>query len=40
MVHTFRKLGGKYDIGCGMEVVIINKKKEEINFDYLDETIR
>lgn len=28
------------DIGCGMEVVMINKKKEEINFDYLDETIR
>ncbi len=28
------------DIGCGMEVVVIDKKKEEINFDYLDETIR
>lgn len=28
------------DIGCGMEVVMINKKKEEINFDHLDETIR
>lgn len=28
------------DIGCGMEVVIIDKKKEEINFDHLDETIR
>lgn len=28
------------DIGCGMEVAVINKKKEEINFDYLDETIR
>ncbi|MBO1580540.1 RtcB family protein [Bacillus sp. XF8] len=28
------------DIGCGMEVVVINKKKDEINFDYLDETIR
>ncbi|WP_144496986.1 RtcB family protein [Bacillus toyonensis] len=27
------------DIGCGMEVVMINKKKEEINFDHLDETI-
>ncbi|MEB9303553.1 RtcB family protein, partial [Bacillus cereus] len=31
---------GKYDIGCGMEVVMINKKKEEINFYHLDETIR
>ncbi|MFI8709125.1 RtcB family protein [Bacillus sp. NPDC077411] len=28
------------DIGCGMEVVVINKKKEEINFDQLDDTIR
>ncbi|HFK1765208.1 RNA-splicing ligase RtcB [Bacillus wiedmannii] len=28
------------DIGCGMEVAVINKKKEEINFDCLDETIR
>ncbi|MDP7988981.1 RtcB family protein [Bacillus sp. MHSD_36] len=28
------------DIGCGMEVVVIDKKKEEINFDCLDETIR
>ncbi|ENB9402022.1 RtcB family protein [Bacillus sp. CD3-5] len=28
------------DIGCGMEVVVIAKKKEEINFDYLDEIIR
>ncbi|PFD95716.1 RNA-splicing ligase RtcB [Bacillus cereus] len=28
------------DIGCGMEVVIIDKKKEEINFDQLDDTIR
>ena len=28
------------DIGCGMEVVVIDKNKEEINFDYLDETIR
>ncbi|PHB23072.1 RNA-splicing ligase RtcB [Bacillus pseudomycoides] len=28
------------DIGCGMEVVVIDKKKEEINFDQLDETIR
>ncbi|MDA1584854.1 RtcB family protein [Bacillus cereus group sp. TH230-1LC] len=28
------------DIGCGMEVVVIDKKKEEINFDYLDEIIR
>ncbi len=28
------------DIGCGMEVVIIDKKKEEINFDHLDETTR
>lgn len=40
IVHSFRKLGDKYDIGCGMEVVMINKKKEEINFDHLDETIR
>lgn len=28
------------DIGCGIEVVVIDKKKEEINFDCLDETIR
>ncbi|MCC2544460.1 RNA-splicing ligase RtcB [Bacillus thuringiensis] len=28
------------DIGCGMEVVVIDKKKEEINFDCLDEIIR
>ncbi|WP_395760525.1 RtcB family protein [Bacillus sp. 3G2] len=28
------------DIGCGMEVAVIDKKKEEINFDCLDETIR
>lgn len=28
------------DIGCGMEVAIINKRKDEINFDQLDETIR
>ncbi|MGD6891951.1 RtcB family protein [Bacillus mobilis] len=28
------------DIGCGMEVAVINKKKEEINFDCVDETIR
>jgi tRNA-splicing ligase RtcB len=27
------------DIGCGMHVAIIDKKKEEINFDQLDETI-
>lgn len=27
------------DIGCGMHVTIIDKKKEEINFDQLDETI-
>jgi tRNA-splicing ligase RtcB len=28
------------DIGCGMEVAVINKNKSEINFDQLDETIR
>lgn len=28
------------DIGCGMEVAIIDKNKDEINFDQLDETIR
>jgi tRNA-splicing ligase RtcB (3'-phosphate/5'-hydroxy nucleic acid ligase) len=28
------------DIGCGMEVVVINKKKDEINFDQVDETVR
>jgi tRNA-splicing ligase RtcB (3'-phosphate/5'-hydroxy nucleic acid ligase) len=28
------------DIGCGMEVVVINKKKDEINFDQVDDTIR
>lgn len=28
------------DIGCGMEVAIINKHKSEINFDQLDEIIR
>ncbi|GGE73290.1 RtcB family protein [Priestia taiwanensis] len=28
------------DIGCGMEVVVINKKKTDINFDQVDETIR
>lgn len=27
------------DIGCGMHVAVIDKKKEEINFDQLDETI-
>lgn len=27
------------DIGCGMHVTVIDKKKEEINFDQLDETI-
>jgi tRNA-splicing ligase RtcB len=27
------------DIGCGMRVAVIDKKKEEINFDQLDETI-
>jgi tRNA-splicing ligase RtcB len=28
------------DIGCGMEVAIIDKNKSEVNFDQLDETIR
>lgn len=28
------------DIGCGMEVAIIDKHKDEINFDQLDEVIR
>ena len=28
------------DIGCGMEVAIIEKNKTEVNFDQLDETIR
>ncbi|MFO1443682.1 RtcB family protein [Bacillus sp. Bva_UNVM-123] len=28
------------DIGCGMEVAIIDKNKTEVNFDQLDETIR
>lgn len=28
------------DIGCGMEVAIIDKNKTEINYDQLDETIR
>lgn len=28
------------DIGCGMEVAVINKNKNEVNFDQLDETIR
>jgi len=28
------------DIGCGMEVAIINKNKDEVNYDQLDETIR
>ena len=28
------------DIGCGMEVAIIDKNKDEINFDQLDTTIR
>jgi len=28
------------DIGCGMEVAIIDKHKDEVNFDQLDEIIR
>lgn len=28
------------DIGCGMEVAVIDKNKSEINFDQLDEVIR
>jgi tRNA-splicing ligase RtcB (3'-phosphate/5'-hydroxy nucleic acid ligase) len=28
------------DIGCGMEVAIINKNKDEVNYDQLDDTIR
>lgn len=28
------------DIGCGMEVAIINKNKEEVNYDQLDDVIR
>lgn len=28
------------DIGCGMEVAVINKRKEDINFDKLDDVIR
>ncbi|WP_100402626.1 RtcB family protein [Bacillus sp. FJAT-42315] len=28
------------DIGCGMEVAIIDKNKTEVNFDQLDDTIR
>lgn len=28
------------DIGCGMEVAVIDKNKTEVNFDQLDETIR
>lgn len=28
------------DIGCGMEVAIINQHKDDVNFDQLDETIR
>lgn len=28
------------DIGCGMQVAVINKRKEEINFDKLDDVIR